>query len=332
MATANYYELLGVLPTATCQEIKQAYRKKARKLHPDKLTDPDEIAQAPELMAQMTEAKEILCHPCKRKKYDEELANPQKDSSTRDTSGYEPEDPTAGAGEHEEKSSATYSSEHKKDDYAAGADEQEENGFNTGTDNNNESSSQDAAFGGGLGSFIEKLLGDLERAAKDYFAVPVHIHKFIPGNTFLHLALLSGMTDLAKDMILSCDDDMHAQNLFGYTPLHYASMLGYTDITALLMENGAAISVNHLEETPLHNALQYGRVPVANILLEKEGKEAFDIADQSGNSPLDLARKACEGKMTPDCETLYTQLEIETESQPYSGEAAGEMNAEWFDV
>ena len=68
----DYYATLGVAKTATPKELKQAYRKLARKHHPD-VNPGDKSAEAK--FKEINEANEVLGDPDKRKKYDELGAN-----------------------------------------------------------------------------------------------------------------------------------------------------------------------------------------------------------------------------------------------------------------
>ena len=68
----DYYSTLGVAKTATEKEIKQAYRKLARKHHPD-VNPGDKTAES--RFKEINEAYEVLGDPEKRKKYDELGAN-----------------------------------------------------------------------------------------------------------------------------------------------------------------------------------------------------------------------------------------------------------------
>jgi curved DNA-binding protein len=68
MAFIDYYKVLGLDKTATEDDIKKAYRKLARKYHPD--LNPNN-AEANKTFQQINEANEVLSDPEKRKKYDQ---------------------------------------------------------------------------------------------------------------------------------------------------------------------------------------------------------------------------------------------------------------------
>ncbi|MEO7725332.1 MAG: J domain-containing protein [Chthoniobacterales bacterium] len=66
----DYYETLGVSKTASADEIKSAFRKLARKHHPD-VAKAKEKAAAEEKFKTINEAYEVLSDPEKRAKYDQ---------------------------------------------------------------------------------------------------------------------------------------------------------------------------------------------------------------------------------------------------------------------
>ncbi len=79
----DYYAILGVPKTASHAEIKKAYRKLARELHPDTNKDP----AAEKRFKDANEAHAVLADPEKRKQYDELGANWQAYQQTGFGSG-----------------------------------------------------------------------------------------------------------------------------------------------------------------------------------------------------------------------------------------------------
>jgi curved DNA-binding protein CbpA len=66
----NYYFLLGVTPKATDERIRQAYRRKAKEVHPDTHAQDFTTGQWNQFMAVLTDASQVLTDPLKRRAYD----------------------------------------------------------------------------------------------------------------------------------------------------------------------------------------------------------------------------------------------------------------------
>ena len=78
----NYYKILGVAADATSDQIKAAYRKLARKYHPD-LNPNDKDANIK--FQELNEANEVLSDPKKRKIYDQYGLHSKNGSKAKST-------------------------------------------------------------------------------------------------------------------------------------------------------------------------------------------------------------------------------------------------------
>lgn len=93
MSKRDYYEVLGVSRDASPEEIKKAYRKLARKYHPDVCKEPD----AAEKFKEVKEAYDVLSDPEKRARYDR-FGHAGVHADVGGASGAGAGDPGAGAG------------------------------------------------------------------------------------------------------------------------------------------------------------------------------------------------------------------------------------------
>ena len=91
--TVDYYKILGVARTASADEIKRAYRRLAKKWHPDR--NPNN-AQAEEHFKEVSEAYDVLRDPAKRDKYDK-YGDQWKQAEAYEAAGI---DPSAGVRWH----------------------------------------------------------------------------------------------------------------------------------------------------------------------------------------------------------------------------------------
>lgn len=77
----DYYKTMGVAKDATAEQIKTAYRKLARKYHPD--LNPND-KEANKKFQELNEANEVLSDPEKRKKYDQHGPDWQDSSQVKE--------------------------------------------------------------------------------------------------------------------------------------------------------------------------------------------------------------------------------------------------------
>ena len=88
----NYYDILKVSPKASNAEIKSAYRRLARKLHPDKNNGSSETSRE---FAKVAKAYEVLGNPHARADYDRLMLQAQFKSSSNTDSVFSSENPHA---------------------------------------------------------------------------------------------------------------------------------------------------------------------------------------------------------------------------------------------
>ena len=89
--TDDYYKTLGLLKQASTKEIKIAYRRLARKYHPDRNSDVSD-----DVMKNINIAFEVLSDPDKRKEYDEKIIDRALENSDKVDNRHDNDDANRG--------------------------------------------------------------------------------------------------------------------------------------------------------------------------------------------------------------------------------------------
>lgn len=87
--TMDLYSILGVEPTATQEELRDAYLARTRVIHPDRFDpqqQPQEWKKANEMLAELNEAYSILRSPQSRAEYDRIRTGKQRAETTESPS------------------------------------------------------------------------------------------------------------------------------------------------------------------------------------------------------------------------------------------------------
>lgn len=100
---SNYYKMMGIEITATAEEIKIAWRRLAKKYHPD----VNKSKYSKEKFQRINEAYRILSNPLQRKTYDSNL-NRQQSKGRRSNTQEQYEEATRGERRRNEDSSSRY--------------------------------------------------------------------------------------------------------------------------------------------------------------------------------------------------------------------------------
>jgi FtsZ-binding cell division protein ZapB len=119
------------------------------------------------------------------------------------------------------------------------------------------------------------------------------------GFTQLHYCAINGLTTSVKRLLSICNINVNVKDdLFGWTPLHWAARNNHVEIARLLLQNGAEVNAKSNDgnggQTPLHWAAWNGHVDILHLLVENGanleaqddvGRRALHSAADHGRLP-----------------------------------------------
>jgi ankyrin repeat protein len=107
------------------------------------------------------------------------------------------------------------------------------------------------------------------------------------GRTPLHWASLNNYVAIAK-LLIEAGADVKAKNVYGHTSLHYASANNHIETAKLLIERGADLEAKTNDGwTPLYWASARNFIEIVELLIERGAD--VNAKEEYGNTPLHLA-------------------------------------------
>jgi hypothetical protein len=139
------------------------------------------------------------------------------------------------------------------------------------------------------------------------------------GKTQLHHCAENGVTTSVKRLLSIRNINVNVKDdIYGFTPLHYAARYGHIEIARLLLLNGADVNArSNGGWTPLHLAAIFGNVDILHLLIEN----CADLEAQNNDGEIVLHRAAYHGHL-PFIQELISRYHVDINARLDDGETA----------
>ena len=151
---------------------------------------------------------------------------------------------------------------------------------------------------------IKKMIEESKKKAKKHY-----YQKTIKGFTPLHLAALTGQTQMVMDLMNELVDKNPSEQLGRVTPLHLAAGAGFASVCLLIIKNIEVENINPKDKrgrTPLHLAAEKGLFSVCKLIIDNVRDK--NPKDDCEETPLHLAASA---GFESVCHLIIENIEVE---------------------